>query len=67
MTLDPVEYLCAAMDVTKRLLDWHDRWERDRWLGPEVEEALRAEWKRLSDEANLLMATPVEGEAWTGP
>jgi S-adenosylmethionine:diacylglycerol 3-amino-3-carboxypropyl transferase len=60
--LTPIEYLRATESLVRELFDWHDRWERDRHLGPEVEEALRAEWEGLAQKGQRLMAQPVEGE-----
>lgn len=52
-----VGYLEATMLIIRQLLDWKERWDRERHLGPEVEAALLQEWRTLTDRAHFLMTS----------
>jgi hypothetical protein len=56
-------YLIATTEGIRQLLEWRERWDRDRHLGPEVEAALRQEWEQLANRAEALIASePVDAE-----
>lgn len=51
-----VDYFAAVTLVLRELLEWRERYDRDRHLGPDVEAALLDEWRVLRDRAEMTIA-----------